>query len=153
MGRLNTSLFRPANEDEGRDGDDVVGGARRRGLNKGSRISCLIENLASDQRDEGDEAADSEVESFKLGRDRLSQLQSMFSGGASACPDEDYDESTPYTEFSELKDEGLVSTNLQRFSSGNILGSQAARKASSETNYIDRKHIVSVTAKAMTSIA
>merc|ERR1712098_813738 len=51
-------------------------------------------------------------------------------------------------QMDDLKDEGLVSTNLERFATGKILGTQnVPRKSSLETNYIDKKHIESVSAK------
>ena len=51
-------------------------------------------------------------------------------------------------EFQELTDEGLVSSARERFTTGNILGSQAGRRRSSvETNYIDKNHIDSLTSK------
>ena len=47
-----------------------------------------------------------------------------------------------FKEFQELTDEGLVSSARERFSTGNILGSQSGRRRSSvETNYIDKNHI------------
>ena len=135
---------------------ELVRGARR--LNKGNRISCLIENLGTERQGEDEDGrreddTDREIEELKLGKDRISHLQNMFSGspaGADSSPRLRNSESeTPVTEILELKDEGLVSANLQRFSSGNILGSssQVFRKTSLETNYIDKKHIEAVTAK------
>ena len=51
-------------------------------------------------------------------------------------------------EFQELTDEGLVSSARERFTTGNILGSQAGRRRSSvETNYIDKNHIDCLTSK------
>ena len=50
-------------------------------------------------------------------------------------------------EFQELTDEGLVSSARERFTTGNILGTQGGRRRSSETNYIDKKHIDSLTSK------
>ena len=53
-----------------------------------------------------------------------------------------------FAEIQDLTDEGLVSSNRERFATGNILGSQEARrKSSAETNYIDKKHIESLTSK------
>ena len=53
-----------------------------------------------------------------------------------------------FKEFQELTDEGLVSSARERFSTGNILGSQSGRRRSSvETNYIDKNHIDSLTSK------
>ena len=134
-----------------------VRGARR--VNKGNRISCLIENLGTERQEEVDERRDEddkEVEDLKLGRNRMSQIQNMFSSpqSESSSPlrtrNQGLDSDIPYSEFSELRDEGLVSTNLQRFTTGNILGgaTTSGRKLSlTETNYIDRKHIESVSAK------
>ena len=109
--------------------------------------------LFSQTPDLQDAEDDMEVEELKLGRDRMSQIQNMFSGSPASNDSPRNPESDPdkfySSEFSELKDEGLVSTNLQRFSSGNIRGSSSnpPRKTSLETNYIDKKHIESVTAK------
>jgi len=149
-------------------------GARR--VNKGNRISCLIENLHTDKKNDSDEEKedeDKEVEEIKLGRNRMSAIQNMFSGQESGN-DSQQDRnrvsvtspqiaglkekfmdgpeksisSTNFNEFNDLKDEGLVSSNLERFASGKILGSQSVvRKSSLETNYIDKKHIESVSAK------
>ena len=48
----------------------------------------------------------------------------------------------------DLTDEGLVSSNRERFMTGKILGSQDGRRKSSvETNYIDKKHIDNLTSK------
>ena len=53
-----------------------------------------------------------------------------------------------FSEIQDLTDEGLVSSNRERFTTGNILGSQEGRrKSSAETNYIDKKHIESLTSK------
>ena len=53
-----------------------------------------------------------------------------------------------FKEFQELTDEGLVSSARERFSTGNILGSQTGRRRSSvETNYIDKNHIDSLTSR------
>ena len=138
-----------------------VRGARR--VNKGNRISCLIENLGTERAEEVEERRDEddkEVEDLKLGRNRMSQIQNMFSGSQSDSVSplrtrnlgsDRGDSETPYSDFSELRDEGLVSTNLHRFTTGNILGggsNTTGRKPSLvETNYIDKKHIESVTAK------
>eukprot|EP00092_Neocalanus_flemingeri_P008532 GFUD01009191.1.p1 GENE.GFUD01009191.1~~GFUD01009191.1.p1 ORF type:complete len:962 (+),score=281.01 GFUD01009191.1:210-3095(+) len=152
-------------------------GARR--VNKGNRISCLIENLHTDKKNDSDEEKDDddkeveEVEEIKLGRDRMSAIQNMFSGQESqndspqgkkrvsvtspqmagikekffSKPEKSIS-STNFNEFEELKDEGLVSSNLERFASGKILGTQTVvRKSSLETNYIDKKHIESVSAR------
>ena len=59
---------------------------------------------------------------------------------------------TNFLEIRDLTDEGLVSSNRERFTTGNILGGGAAEarrrsSASSETNYIDKKHIDSLTSK------
>ena len=149
-------------------------GARR--VNKGNRISCLIENLHTDKKNDSDEEKDEEdieVEDIKLGRDRMSAIQNMFSGQESrndspqgknrvsvtspqmagikerfSGKPEKSISSTNMNEFEDLKDEGLVSTNLERFATGQILGSQTViRKSSLETNYIDKKHIESVSAR------
>jgi len=125
-------------------------GARR--VNKGNRISCLIENLHTDKKNDSDEEKDEEdkeVEEIKLGRDRMSAIQNMFSGQESGNDSQERNRvSVISPQMDDLKDEGLVSTNLERFSTGNILGTQnAVRKSSLETNYIDKKHIESVSAK------
>eukprot|EP00090_Calanus_glacialis_P014724 TRINITY_DN2357_c0_g1_i5.p1 TRINITY_DN2357_c0_g1~~TRINITY_DN2357_c0_g1_i5.p1 ORF type:complete len:935 (-),score=258.78 TRINITY_DN2357_c0_g1_i5:146-2821(-) len=149
-------------------------GARR--VNKGNRISCLIENLHTDKKnysDEENEEEDKEVEDIKLGRGRMSAIQNMFSGQESGNDSqqdknrvsvtspqmaglkekfmgnpEKSSSSTNFNEFDDLKDEGLVSTNLERFATGKVLGSQTVmRKSSLETNYIDKKHIESVSAR------
>jgi len=132
-------------------------GARR--VNKGNRISCLIENLHTDKKNDSDEEKDdndNEVEEIKLGSDRMSAIQNMFSGQESRNDSPQgknrvsvtSPQMTGIKEFSELKDEGLVSANLERFSTGKILGSQnVVRKSSLETNYIDKKHIESVSAR------
>ena len=56
---------------------------------------------------------------------------------------------TNFSEIQELGDEGLVSSNRERFSTGRILGAGESRRssASTETNYIDKKHIDSLTSK------
>ena len=55
---------------------------------------------------------------------------------------------TNLREFQELTDEGLVSSARERFTTGNILGSQSGRRRSSvETNYIDKNHIDSLTSR------
>ena len=57
------------------------------------------------------------------------------------------DLATSKTEFRELSDEGLVSSARERFTTGNILGKLEERRRSSETNYIDKSHIDSLTVK------
>ena len=55
-----------------------------------------------------------------------------------------------FSEIQDLGDEGLVSSNRERFTTGNILGAGERRRssaASTETNYIDKKHIDSLTSK------
>ena len=57
---------------------------------------------------------------------------------------------TNFSEIQDLGDEGLVSSNRERFTTGNILGAGERRRssaASTETNYIDKKHIDSLTSK------
>ncbi|XP_023338016.1 uncharacterized protein LOC111708767 isoform X2 [Eurytemora carolleeae] len=160
VGKLRSSIFEQVQVQENNE-PIPVRGARR--VNKGNRISCLIENLGTERAEEVEERRDEddkEVEDLKLGRNRMSQIQSMFSGSQSDSVSplrtrnlgsDRGDSETPYSEFSELRDEGLVSTNLHRFTTGNILGggsNTTGRKPSLvETNYIDKKHIESVTAK------
>jgi len=123
----------------------VLRGARR--VNKGNRISCLIENLHTDKKpDDSDEEteADKEEEVIQLGRERMARIQNMFSGEKVIEEQGKAPGSTSCTDYDELRDEGLVSSNLQRFATGNLRNtSQEAntRKSSLETNYIDRKHI------------
>jgi len=153
VGRLKASIFQQTDTSQP-PSEATMRGARRR--NKGNRISCLIENLGTPTQEEEEEQAeaDREVEdNVKLGKNRLSELQNIFSGSP-GCSSESPrsrrgEEDTP-SEICELKDEGLVAANLQRFTTGNILGNQAApgrRLSSTETNYIDKRHIESVTAK------
>merc|ERR1712013_174105 len=55
-------------------------GARR--VNKGNRISCLIENLHTDKKEEDEEEGegdDGEKEEVAIGKERMSRIQSMFS--------------------------------------------------------------------------
>ena len=173
VGRLDLSKFDQANKAADPE-PPTLRGPRR--LNKANRISCLIENLSSDTTNTadgeedgegGEDANDREVEDLKLGRERMSQIQSMFSGSpgcgsTKANAGGSGQELTPSAsslaldaEWADLRDEGLVSTNLQRFATGNVRGSAAAaaagspasRKTSLETNYIDKKHIESVAAK------
>merc|ERR1712013_728792 len=103
-------------------------GARR--VNKGNRISCLIENLHTDKKNDSDEEKDEEdkeVEEIKLGRDRMSAIQNMFSGQESVNDSQERSRvSVTSPQMDDLKDEGLVLTNLERFSTGNILGTQNA---------------------------
>jgi len=155
----------------------VLRGARR--VSKGNRISCLIENLHTEKKNESDEddketEEDKEVEEIKLGRDRMSAIQNMFSGQErnTASPggqdvirnranvtspqinavrdkfnQETSENNVTCSDFEELRDEGLVSANLDRFTNGKILGSQQPeKKLSMETNYIDKRHIESVSA-------
>jgi len=162
VGKLNTSIFKTVEGVAETGGSDdsltpAKSTAGRRVNNRAHRISCLIDHLASDKQQELDESnldAAEEEETVKLGRQRMSEIQSMFSGSSAAnlsstckpCrvggPDSD--------EFAELQDEGLVAANLQRFRTGAVLGSasSSSKKATTmETNYIDRKHIETVTAK------
>jgi len=137
-------------EEESSEDVPKLRGARR--VNKGNRISCLIENLHTDKKNESDEEKDEEdkeVEEIKLGRDRMSAIQNMFSGQESGNDSQGKNRvSVTSPQMDDLKDEGLVSTNLERFTTGKILGTQnAVRKSSLETNYIDKKHIESVSAK------
>ena len=63
------------------------------------------------------------------------------------------DTDSPNSEISELKSEGLVSSNLQRFASGNILGSHHSSSHIPakliETNYVDKGHIGAVSQKVV----
>lgn len=55
---------------------------------------------------------------------------------------------TNFSEMQDLTDEGLVSSNRERFTTGNILGNlESRRKSSAETNYIDKKHIDNLTSR------
>ena len=56
---------------------------------------------------------------------------------------------TNFSEIQDLGDEGLVSSNRERFTTGKILGAGERRRSSAttETNYIDKKHIDSLTSK------
>ena len=56
---------------------------------------------------------------------------------------------TNFSEIQDLGDEGLVSSARERFTTGNILGAGERRRssASTETNYIDKRHIDSLTSK------
>jgi len=178
VGRLPQNIY--TTNDSKLESDEVteeipkLRGARK--VKKGNRISCLIENLHTDKKNDSDEEKEDEekeVEEIKLGRDRMSAIQNMFSGQESECDSkqiknqvsvsssqisglkeryieklENSESSTALADFEELKGEGLVSSNLERFTSGNILGGQnSIRKSSLETNYLDKKHIESVSAK------
>ena len=70
-----------------------------------------------------------------------------------SCQTERSISSNNFKEFQELSDEGLVSTARDRFSTGNILGSRGVRRRSSDTNYIDRKHIDSLTTRFEESVS
>ena len=53
-----------------------------------------------------------------------------------------------FSEMQDLTDEGLVSSNRERFTTGKILGNlESRRRSSAETNYIDKKHIDSLTSR------
>ena len=159
VGRLELGrVYQPGGGAAEEGGAVQLRGARRR--NPGNRISQMIENLHSDKRpdsdDEEEELEEEEEEEVCLGRERMSAIRGMFSNQAKAqnlTADRRTTEKsfsvTSFSEFEELKDEGLVSTNKERFATGHILGSQkaGARKASLETSYIDKKHIESVAAR------
>ena len=166
IGRIKSTVFEAKSEPEPEK--PVLRGARK--LNRTNRISCLIDNLTTDQPASAEDASspcerdenDLEVEEhFNLGKERLNQIQSMFSnspGGNSNCaqpsprpraPAKDSLES-PNLEIDELKSEGLVSTNLQRFCTGNTLGSASSSHIPArlmETNYVDKGHIEAVSQK------
>lgn len=131
----------------------ILRGGRK--VNKGNRISCLIENLHTERKNDSDEEEkdedDKEVEELKLGRDRMMAIQSMFSGQERRSSTNAYTPSNDQYEqeqdFDCLKDEGLVSSNLQRFEMGATLGHHNVDKSlKAETNYIDKRHIESVSA-------
>ena len=113
------------------------------------------------ERDENDLEVE---EHFNLGKERLCQIQSMFSnspgnshqdqsfgdGKSREARDHMADTDPPLGEISELKMEGLVSTNLSRFKSGNIVGSSSSSHIPAklqETNYLDKGHIEAVSQK------
>jgi len=144
------NLFAEAGGDKEASTPVVLRGARR--VNKGNRISCLIENLHTDKKpeDSDEETEADKEEEIKLGRDRMSRIQNMFSGVIEGEEEDKLVGSQSCTDFAELRDEGLVSSNLQRFATGNLRKTSqesTGRKASIETNYIDRKHIESVASK------
>jgi len=139
-------------------------GARK--IAKGNRISCLIENLHSDKKQESDDEEEElerdTEEELKLGRKRMTEIQNIFEVGQGStsrnkdemsCQTERSISSNNFKEFQELSDEGLVSTARDRFSTGNILGSRGVTRRSSDTNYIDRKHIDSLTTRFEESVS
>jgi len=89
VGKLNINGFNTENEE---DSEEIpkLRGARR--INKGNRISCLIENLHSDKKNESDDEIEEEdgckEDDITIGRDRLSAIQSMFSGKNNSLKEE-----------------------------------------------------------------
>ena len=109
----------------------VLRGARR--VNKGNRISCLIgpfsphppqhlqgflkakndsliaENLHTDKKEEEEEGEGEELEKEEvaLGREKMSRIQSMFSGEKKPMDEDGVLSSPSCTDFNELMDEGL----------------------------------------------
>ena len=111
--------------------------------------------LEGADRDENDLEVE---EHFNLGKERLCQIQSMFSNSpgnsqqdqSREARDRMADIDSPLGEISELKMEGLVSSNLSRFQSGNIVGSTSSSHIPAkllETNNLDKGHIEAVSQK------
>jgi len=138
-------------EEEKESAPVVLRGARR--VNKGNRISCLIENLHTDKKEEEEEGEGEELEKEEvaLGREKMSRIQSMFSGEKKPMDEDGVLSSPSCTDFNELMDEGLVSANLHRFTSGNLRrtsqDSGSPRRTSMDTAHIDKKHIGAVASK------
>ena len=80
----------------------------------------IAENLHTDKKEEDEvevEGEEGEKEEVALGRERMSRIQSMFSGEGGG---EEPSSPSFSVDCTELRDEGLVATNLHRFTTGNL---------------------------------
>ena len=71
----------------------------------------IVENLHTDKKEEDEEEGEGEEgekEEVALGREKMSRIQSMFSGEKKLVDEEGVLSSPSCTDFNELMDEGLI---------------------------------------------